>query len=101
MHVVRHGRLAAAALARPGEVVQAVARDAVRAAEHVPVPTPGKPAATTEEAERVAAWLESPGTRIIEADGDWCWPLHGTIALGDLARHALPPAPSGDTDGLG
>ena len=87
VHVIRHGRLAAAALARPGEVVQAVARDAVRAAEHVPAPLPGMPAATVEEVERVGAWLER--SRIIEIEGDWAWPLHGSIALADLPRHAL------------
>lgn len=89
VHVVRHGRLAAAALARPGEVVPAVARDAVAAAEQVPRPRPGAPAATIEEVERVAAWLEAPGTRIIDVEGDWCWPLHGSIASRDLPRHAL------------
>lgn len=89
IHVIRHARLAAAALARPGEVPQAVARDAVRAAEHVPAPLPGQPAATVEEAERVAAWLESPGVRIMEVTGDWAWPLNGSISIADLARHAL------------
>ena len=93
VHVIRYGRLAAAALARPGEVVQAVARDAVRAAEHVPQPVRGQPAATIEEAERVAGWLERPGTRILEIEGDWAWPLHGSIAMDDLPRHALPDGP--------
>ena len=89
VHVIRHGRLAAAALARPGEVVQAVARDAVLAAEQIPAPLRGLPAATIEEAERVAAWLERPGSRIIEIIGDWAWPVHGSIALADLPRLAL------------
>ncbi|MDO5533638.1 MAG: DEDD exonuclease domain-containing protein [Propionibacteriaceae bacterium] len=92
VHVIRHGRLAAAARVRPGEVVQAVARDAVLAAEHVPAPVGGLPAATIEEAERVGAWLERPGTRIIDIEGDWAWPLHGSIALTDLPRHALAEA---------
>ena len=90
VHVIRHGRLAAAALARPGEVVQAVARDAVRVAEQVPPPLPGQPASTIEEAERIASWLERPGTRIIDITGEWAWPLHGSIAPDDLPRHALP-----------
>lgn len=89
IHVVRHARLVAAALARPGEVPQSVARDAVRAAERVPAPLPGQPAASVEEAERVAAWLESPGVRIMEVTGDWAWPLHGSISITDLPRHAL------------
>ncbi|HHU39490.1 MAG TPA: endonuclease, partial [Propionibacterium sp.] len=68
---------------------QSVARDAVRAAERVPAPLPGQPAASVEEAERVAAWLESPGVRIMEVTGDWAWPLHGSISITDLPRHAL------------
>ncbi|MDN5571361.1 MAG: DEDD exonuclease domain-containing protein [Propionibacteriaceae bacterium] len=89
IHVIRYGRLTAAALARPTEVPQAVARDAETAAERVAPPIPGLPAATIEEAERVAAWLERPGVRLIAIDGDWSWPLHGTISLDDLPRHAL------------
>ncbi|WP_342372015.1 DEDD exonuclease domain-containing protein [Propioniciclava soli] len=98
IHVIRFGRLAAAAVARPGEVPQAVARDAVTAAERVERPVPGLPAATIEEAERVAAWLERPGVRLLEIEGEWSWPLHGSIALDDLPRHALAaasPAPAG------
>ena len=75
IHVVRHGRLAAAALARPGEVPQQVARDAVTTAEWVPRPIGPAPAAIVAETERIAAWLERPGVRLIEADGEWCWPL--------------------------
>lgn len=76
VHVVRHGRLAAAALARPGEVPQQVARDAVAAAEWVARPAGPAPAAIIEETERIADWLERPGVRLIEIDGDWSWPLH-------------------------
>ena len=89
IHVVRHGRLAAAARARPGEVPQAVARAAVAAAEQVPTPTGPQPSAITEETERIAAWLERPGVRLIEIEGEWSWPLHIGLAEGDLARHAL------------
>lgn len=75
IHVVRYGRLAAAALARPGEVPQRVARDAVTTAEWVAKPVGPMPAAIVEETERIADWLERPGVRLIEIDGDWCWPL--------------------------
>ncbi len=41
------------------------------------------------------AWLERPGVRLIDIEGDWSWPLHIGLAEGDLARHALPdPLPS-------
>lgn len=76
IHVIRHGRLAEAALARPGQVAQAVARDAVAVAATVPEPLPGLPAATVEETERIADWMERPGVRLIEIEGDWSWPLH-------------------------
>lgn len=74
IHVIRHGRLAAAALARRGEVPQQVARDAVASAEWVAPPVGPQPAAIVEETERVADWLERPGVRMIEIDGDWAWP---------------------------
>jgi DNA polymerase-3 subunit epsilon len=75
IHVVRHGRLAAAALARPGEVPQQVARDAVAVAEWVARPLGPAPAAIVEETERIADWLERPGVRLIEVEGEWSWPL--------------------------
>ncbi|MGD7705940.1 DEDD exonuclease domain-containing protein [Microlunatus sp. Y2014] len=87
IHVIRYGRLARAALARPGEVPQAVARAAVTVAETVPAPTPPMPACTVEETERVADWLES--ARIIDIFGDWQWPLHATINPDDLGALAL------------
>lgn len=80
IHVVRWGRLAGAALARPGEVPQAVARAAVSTAETVPAPPPGQPPAGVEETERIAAWMELPGVRLIEMDGEWSWPLHTVAA---------------------
>lgn len=93
IHVVRHGRLVAAALARPGETPQAVARDAVATAESVARPPAGLPAATIEEVERVAAWLERPGVRLIECDDEWAWPLHGGVDLADLPHHVLGAPP--------
>ena len=62
--------LAAAARARPGEIPQAVARSAVAAADHVPAPDGPQPSAITEETERIASWLERPGVRLIEIDGE-------------------------------
>jgi len=52
-----------------------VARDAVLTAEWVARPVGPAPAATVEETERIADWLERPGVRLIEIDGDWSWPL--------------------------
>jgi DNA polymerase III subunit epsilon len=74
IHVIRHGQLASAALARRGEVPQQVARSAVTVATAVPRPIGPQPAGLIEEAELIATWLERPGVRLIEVDGDWCWP---------------------------
>lgn len=99
IHVIRYGRLAATALARPGDVPQEVARSAIAAAQTVPSPAGPAPAGLVEEAERIAAWLERPGVRLIEIEGQWSWPLHAgigtdalaTLALGDLALgHSEP-----------
>lgn len=89
VHVIRYGRLAAAAHARRGESVPGVARDAEAVADYVERPVAGVPAATIEETERIAAWLETPGVRLIDVDGEWSWPLHGSIAEDDLPRFAL------------
>ncbi len=92
IHVIRYGRLAGAARARPGDVAQVVARAAVMAAEQVSRPPGPQPAATVEETERIAAWLERPGVRLIEIDGQWSWPLHIGLGDGELAQHALGTA---------
>ena len=53
-------------------------------AEHVtPAPAP-MPAAHPEETEQILAWLEQPGVRLVDLDGQWATPLHG--AAGARAR---------------
>ncbi len=92
LHVIRHARLCGAATTRPDESPRAVARDLVRTAETV-LPDPhGLPACTIEEAERVAAWLEAPGTRLLDIDGEWAWPLHSV----GISPTTAPPAAPGD-----
>ncbi|WP_420175763.1 DEDD exonuclease domain-containing protein [Luteococcus sp. OSA5] len=86
IHVMRHGRLAAAARSLPGEVPQRVAREAVARAETVLPTRSGMPAATIEECELLAAWLERPGVRLMDIDGEWSWPRHVGLSQGDLAR---------------
>jgi DNA polymerase-3 subunit epsilon len=89
IHVVRHGRLAAAGVAGPSDVPQAVARSLRATAETVPPPPAPLPAASIEEAERVADWLERPGVRLMEVTGDWMWPLHAVVDHDALVEHAL------------
>jgi len=91
IHVIRHGRLAAADRATPSQVPQAVARALRLTAETVSVPPAPLPAASIEEAEQVAAWLEQPGVRLMEVTGDWMWPLHAVIDHDALVEHALGP----------
>jgi DNA polymerase-3 subunit epsilon len=79
IHIIRYGRLAAAGVARPGDVPQAVARAVRATAETVLPPVGPLPAAGIEETERIAAWLEQPGSRLMELTGDWAWPLHATL----------------------
>jgi DNA polymerase-3 subunit epsilon len=83
--LVRHGRLAGTAVT-PARADPRPAIESLRAAgEHVrPAPVP-MPAAHPEETEEVLRWLEQPGVRLVDLDGEWATPLHG--ALG--ARHRL------------
>ncbi|MDN5564730.1 MAG: DEDD exonuclease domain-containing protein [Luteococcus sp.] len=81
IHVIRYGRLAAAAHSTPGEVPQRIARETVALAETVVPTRPGMPAATIEECELLASWLETPGVRLMEVDGEWSWPIHVGISL--------------------
>jgi DNA polymerase-3 subunit epsilon len=89
IHVVRYGRLAGAGLATPRDVPQAVARAVRATAETVPKPPDPLPAAGIEETERIADWLEQPGTRLIEITGDWIWPLHAVLDHEALVHYAL------------
>lgn len=92
IHVVRHGRLAAATSA-PSHRARAAAEEAVATAETVAAPVAGFPAASIEETERIAAWLELPGVRLIDTDGDWAWPVHVGFPEGALAAELLGPEP--------
>lgn len=75
IHVIRHGKLAAAARARTAQV-RDEAETARALAETVKKAPGGLPAGSFEEAERVADWLESPGVRLLDTVGDWAWPAH-------------------------
>jgi len=79
IHVIRHGFLAAAVTAPPGTSPRRAAEEAVLLAATV-LPGPhGLPAGTVEEAERIADWLETPGTRLIDIDGEWSWPVFAGV----------------------
>lgn len=91
MHVVRHGRLAAAGVSPPGAHPRPYLDALLATAETVTPAAPPQPAATAEEAECVLRWLEQPGTRLVELDGTWASPAHS-------ARAYLPLVESVDDD---
>lgn len=94
IHVIRHGRLAAAGTAAPGTPPRQLAAELERLAETV-LPAPHDlPACSIEEAERVAAWCERPGVRLIEIDGEWSMPLHIGLSQADLPRLTLGQQPA-------
>ncbi|AQP47463.1 endonuclease [Tessaracoccus aquimaris] len=94
IHVIRHGRLAAATSA-PSHRARAASEAAVASAETVLAASHGMPAASIEETERIAAWLELPGVRFIETDGDWAWPINVGLPDGALPAEVLGPEPLG------
>lgn len=81
IHVVRHGRLAAAGVMPRGAHPTPFVESLTATAETV-IPGPGPvPAASAEETECILRWLESPGVRLVEVDGQWSLPARGA------ARH--------------
>lgn len=91
LHVIRYGKLAAAAHAT-SRTARETAEEAAASAETVLPTGTGLPACTVEEAERVAAWLELPGIRLIEIEGDWAWPLRAGLTPSQLATQLLGPS---------
>ena len=85
VHVVRHGRLAAAGVIPAGSEAQQYVAELRAAAETVAAAAGPVPAATAEETERILRWLESPGIRLVDVDGEWTCPIAG--ATRHLALH--------------
>jgi len=82
--LVRFGRLAGTTLSPPGADPMPHIRALQQAGEVVVRPGVSLPAAHVEETETILRWLEQPGVRLVEADGDWTCPVGG--AAGALAR---------------
>ena len=77
VHVVRHGRLAAAGVIPPGAHAGEWVRQ-LRASAETVVTGPGPtPAATAEETEKILRWLESDGVRLVHVEGEWTCPVGG------------------------
>ena len=93
--VVRHGRLAASTVSPRGADPMPYV-DAVRTSAEVVLPAPWpSPAAIPEETEKILRWLESPGVRIVDLDGEWTCPVGGAggaraeLEPQVVARHAV------------
>ena len=77
VHVVRHGRLAAAGVIPPGAHAGEWVKQ-LRAGAETVTPGPGPtPAATAEETEKILRWLESDGVRLVHLEGEWSSPIGG------------------------
>lgn len=91
VHVVRHGRLAAAGVIPAGTDAHQFVADLKASAEAV-ADAPGPvPAASAEESEKVLTWLESDGIRLVDVDGEWTCPLRGArrhLALHDAVNQS-------------
>ncbi|WP_067438155.1 DEDD exonuclease domain-containing protein [Nocardioides jensenii] len=91
VHVVRHGRLAAAGVIPSGMDAHQFVGD-LRASAEAVADAPGPvPAASAEESEKVLTWLESEGIRLVEVDGEWTCPLGGArrhLALHDAVNQS-------------
>ena len=85
VHVIRHGRLAAAGVI-PRDAHAGRWIETLRASAESVIPGLGPlPAATAEESDKVMRWLESPGVRLVHVEGDWTCPVRG--AARHLATH--------------
>jgi len=82
--VVRHGRLVAAGVSPPRTHPRPVI-DALLASAETVRPGPGPtPCATPEETERVLAWLERDGTRLVQTTHGWSLPAAGASRFRNL-----------------
>src|SRR4051812_43240926 len=120
VHVVRHGRLAAAGVIPPGAAAQQYVAELRLCAETVGDAPGPVPAASAEESEKVLRWLESEGVRLVDVEGEWACPVAGASrhlavheAVSQSRRSLVPfadrrdlttvhqPARQGSADSLG
>lgn len=91
VHVIRHGRLAGAGVI-PVDAHAGAYVDLLRTSSETVAPGLGPtPAATAEETEKVLAWLESDGVRLVRVEGEWSCPVRGAsrhLALHDAVEQS-------------
>jgi DNA polymerase-3 subunit epsilon len=81
--IVRHGRLAAAGVSPP-RVHPRSTIDMLR----ITAETVVGPSASTEESERILAWLERGDTRLVQMSAGWASPIRGAARFRDLLNRA-------------
>ncbi len=89
--LVRWGRLCGSSVVARGVDPWPAVHALVAAGEVVEPVLPGltpTPAATAEETECVLRWLEQPGTRLVQVEGDWASPAFGAGAHGAFLEAA-------------
>ncbi len=92
--VVRYGRLAGTSVIPPRTHPQPYIDALVATAETV---RPGGAllAALPEETECVLRWLDQPGTRLVQVEGDWTCPVNGAERLRTWLERAYDRSPEG------
>ena len=98
VHVVRHGRLVAAAVVPPGVDPRPLVDDLTAAAERPDPPPLPSPAGLTDETACILRWLESDRVRLVRTTGGLSLPVHcggreaaRLGAVGDRGRDAADP----------
>jgi DNA polymerase-3 subunit epsilon len=79
---VRFGRLAGTTVTPRGGDPRVFVEALVASAENVGHSP--RPAASTEETEKILRWLDSPGVRMVAIEGEWTCPVHGAGAARDM-----------------
>lgn len=86
--VIRHGRLASAAVAPKGVAPMPVVAAITAAAETVVPDTAPLRGALAEEVGLIARWLDQPGTRIVHTTDNYAEPAHGAGRWLDWTQRA-------------
>lgn len=99
IHVIRHGRLAAAGHARAGSDPISYVEALIERADHVEVPIPPAPAAMAEESTEILRWLESGSVRLVRTSAGLWLPRHsgGHVVEELTARRKSATHPALDT----
>lgn len=97
VHVIRHGRLAAAGVIQPRTDPTQPLADLMLSAEHVEPPLRPCGAALAEETQLLTRWLFSPGVRLVHHDGPpLALPLRGAASLREaFGVDQVDPVPAG------